>query len=36
MDLREMWLEAVDWISMAEDSDRRKALVNTIMNLQVP
>jgi hypothetical protein len=31
MDLREM-----DWIDLAQDRDQWWALVNTIMNLQVP
>jgi hypothetical protein len=26
----------IDWISLAQDSDRWRALVNTVMNLQVP
>jgi hypothetical protein len=27
---------AIDWIDLAQDRDRRRALVNTVMNLQVP
>jgi hypothetical protein len=35
MDLREMgW--SVDWIYLAQDRDQRQALVNAVMNLQVP
>jgi hypothetical protein len=26
----------MDWIDMAEDSDQWRALVNTVMSLQVP
>jgi hypothetical protein len=28
--------EGVDWIHLAQDRDRWRALVNTIMNLRVP
>jgi hypothetical protein len=28
--------EGVDWIHMAQDRDRWRALVNTVMNLRVP
>jgi hypothetical protein len=35
MDLREIWFGAVDWIHWAQDSDRWRALVNTVMNLRV-
>jgi hypothetical protein len=35
MDLREVGLGAMDWIDLAEDSDKWKALVNTVMNLWV-
>jgi hypothetical protein len=34
--LKEIWLEVVDWIHLAQDRDRRWALVNTVMNLRVP
>ena len=30
------WDEGMDWIDMAQDRDRWQALVNTVMNLQVP
>jgi hypothetical protein len=36
MDLREMGWGGVDWIRLAQDRDRWRALVNAIMNLQVP
>jgi hypothetical protein len=35
MDLREMVLEGVDWMHLAQDRDRWQALVNMIMNLWV-
>jgi hypothetical protein len=36
MDLREIGFGGVDWIHMAQDRDQWRALMNTIMNLQVP
>jgi hypothetical protein len=36
MDLREIWFGNVDWIHWAQDRDRWRALVNTVMNLRVP
>jgi hypothetical protein len=36
MDLTEIGWEGVDWIHLAEDRDRWWAVVNTVMNLQVP
>jgi hypothetical protein len=36
MDLRQVGWDGVDWIDMAEDSDRWRALVNTVLNLRVP
>jgi hypothetical protein len=36
MDLREIRFWDVDWIHLAHDRDRWRALVNTVMNLQVP
>jgi hypothetical protein len=36
MDLLEMGLGAVDWIGLAEDRYRWRALVNVVMNLRVP
>jgi hypothetical protein len=36
MDLREIGWGGMDWIDMAQDRDQWRALVNTIINLQVP
>jgi hypothetical protein len=36
MDLREIGFGDVDWIDLAQDRDRWRALVNTVMNLRVP
>jgi hypothetical protein len=36
MDLREIGFRDVDWIHWAQDRDRRRALVNTVMNIRVP
>jgi hypothetical protein len=36
MDLLEIVWGDVDWIGLAEDSDKWRALVNAIMNLLVP
>jgi hypothetical protein len=36
MDLREIGFEDEDWIHWAQDWDRWRALVNTVMNLRVP
>jgi hypothetical protein len=35
-DLREIGREGVNWLHLAQDSDQWRALVNTVMNLQVP
>jgi hypothetical protein len=35
MDLREIGLDGVDWIDMAQDRDQQRALVNTVLNLRV-
>jgi hypothetical protein len=35
-DLRKIVFGDVDWIHMARDRDRWRALVNTVMNLRVP
>jgi hypothetical protein len=34
--LLEIGLSVVDWIGMAQDRYRRRALVNSVMNLRVP
>jgi hypothetical protein len=36
MDLQEVGWGGIDWIDMAQDRDRWQALVNAVMNLQVP
>jgi hypothetical protein len=36
MVLREIGFGDVDWIHWAQDRDRWRALVNTVMNLRVP
>jgi hypothetical protein len=36
MDLQEVGCGCLDWIELAKDRDRRRALVNAAMNLQVP
>jgi hypothetical protein len=35
-DLLEIGCGGVDWIGLAQDRDKWKALVNAVMNLQVP
>jgi hypothetical protein len=34
--LRERGWDGTDWIDLAQDRDRWRALVNTVMNLRVP
>jgi hypothetical protein len=34
--LREAGWKGIDWIDLAQDRDRWRALVNTVMNLRVP
>jgi hypothetical protein len=36
MKLREIGWDGMDWIDLAQDRDRWRALVNTVMNLRVP
>jgi hypothetical protein len=36
MYLREIGLDGMDWILLAEDRDQWRALMNTVMNLRVP
>jgi hypothetical protein len=36
MDLRETVWGGVDWIGLAKDRDKTKALVNAVMNFGVP
>jgi hypothetical protein len=36
MDLTEIGWDGIDWIDLAQDRDRWRTLVNTVMNLRVP
>jgi hypothetical protein len=36
MDLLEIGWGSVDWIGLAEDRDKWRALLNAVMNLRVP
>jgi len=35
MDLQQVGCRGMDWIEMAQDRDRRRTLVNAVMNLRV-
>jgi hypothetical protein len=36
MDLREIEWDGVDWMDTAQNRDQWRALVNTVLNFQVP
>jgi hypothetical protein len=36
IDLSEIGWDGVDWVDLAQNRDQWRALVNTVMNLQVP
>jgi hypothetical protein len=36
MDLREIGWDGVDWIDMAQDRDKWRVLVDTVLNLRDP
>jgi hypothetical protein len=34
--IREIWWEGVDWMHVAQDRNKWRDVVNTVMNLRVP
>jgi hypothetical protein len=36
IDLREIGLDGMDWIDLAQDRDQVRALINTVMKTRVP
>jgi hypothetical protein len=36
MDLREIGWDGMDWVDLAQDRDKWRILVNTVMNIRVP
>jgi hypothetical protein len=36
MDLGEIRRGSVDWLGLAQDRDKQRALANSVLNLQVP
>jgi hypothetical protein len=36
MDLQEVGWKGMDWIGVAQDRDRRRTLIEAIMNIRVP